>query len=145
MSGIRRFRLAGVLPEPISHYTDAVQAGGLLFVSGMLPVDSRGEIVGAEDVVAQAEQTLANVGAALEAAGASFADVVKVGVFVRRMEDRAAINTVRTRVFGTARPASTLVEVTALAHPDALLEIEAVARVPDARPRESEMSKEGVA
>lgn len=130
MTDLRRYRLAGILPEPISHYTDAVQVGSLLFVSGMLPVDADGEIVGGGDVVRQAEQVLSNVRAALAAAGATLEDVVRVGVFVRHMEDRAAINTVRERLFGASRPASTLVEVSSLAHPDALLEIEAVARVP---------------
>lgn len=129
MTELRRYRLAGILPEPISHYTDAVQAGEFLFVSGMLPVDADGTIVGDGDVIRQAEQVLSNVRAALTAAGATFEDVVRVGVFVRRMEDRAAINTVRERMFGSSRPASTLVEVSALAHPDALLEIEAVARL----------------
>ena len=71
---MRRIRLAGQLPEPISHYTDAVEAGGFVYIE--------------------------------------------------------AINTVRRRYFGDARPASTLVEVNALAHPDALVEIEAVAQLP---------------
>ena len=63
------------------------------------------------DVVAQARQVFANVGAILAAAGATFADVVKVTVFLTDVDDRAAVNTVRQEVFGDARPASTLVEV----------------------------------
>ena len=73
---------------------------------------------------------LANIGAVLEAAGATFADVVKVTVYLTDIEDRARINPVRQEVFGEARPASTLVEVSALAVPGAKLEIEAVALVP---------------
>lgn len=118
------------LAEPISHYTDAVRAGNLLFVSGFVPVDGEGSLVGGDDVVAQARQVLANLGAVLSAAGATFADVVKVTVYLTDIADRARINPVRQEVFGDARPASTLVEVSALAVPGAKLEIEAVALIP---------------
>ena len=127
---MRRIRLAGQLAEPISHYTDAVEAGGFLYISGMLPVNADGDLVGAGDVVRQSEQVLDNVHAVLRASGATFDDVVRVGVYVKDMADRALINTVRRRYFGDARPASTLVEVRALAIPDALVEIEAVAFLP---------------
>jgi len=73
---------------------------------------------------------LANLGAVLAAAGATFADVVKVTVYLTDIADRVRINPVRQEVFGEARPASTLVEVSALAVPGAKLEIEAVALVP---------------
>ncbi len=118
------------LAEPISHYTDAVRAGDLLFVSGFVPVDGEGRLVGGDDVVAQARQVLANLGAVLSAAGATFADVVKVTVYLTDIADRVRINPVRQEVFGDARPASTLVEVSALAVPGAKLEIEAVALIP---------------
>src|SRR5580704_11956500 len=55
---MRRIRLAGQLAEPISHYTDGVEAGGFLYVSGMLPLDANGDLVGVGDVVRQAEQCL---------------------------------------------------------------------------------------
>jgi len=116
------------LAEPISHYTDAVLAGDLLFVSGCVPVDGNGRLV-AGDVVAQARQVFANIGAVLETAGAGFADVVKVTVFLVDVDDRPAVNRVRQEVFGNARPASTLVEVSRLAVPGALIEVEAVALV----------------
>jgi 2-iminobutanoate/2-iminopropanoate deaminase len=118
------------LAEPISHYTDAVRVGGLLFVSGCVPVDGDGRLVGGDDVVEQARQVFANVGAVLAAAGASFADVVKVTLYLVDVDDRALINGVRQEVFGATRPASTLVEVGRLAIPGARLEVEAVARVP---------------
>jgi reactive intermediate/imine deaminase len=137
---MKRVRLAGQLAEPISHYTDGVEAGGLLYISGMLPMDAAGELVGAGDVIRQSEQVLENVGAVLSAAGATFADVVRVGVYVRHMADRELINTVRRRYFGDARPASTLVEVSALAHPGALVEIEAVASLAD---RDEPLSRQG--
>jgi reactive intermediate/imine deaminase len=127
---VRRIRLSGQLAEPISHYTDAVEANGFLYISGMLPVNAEGELVGGGDVIRQSEQVLGNVGAVLRSAGASFDDVVRVGVYVRDIGDRELINTVRRRYFGDARPASTLVEVSALAHPGALVEIEAVALLP---------------
>ena len=118
------------LAEPISHYTDAVRAGGLLFLSGLVPVDERGQVVGA-DVAEQARQVFRNMELVLKAAGCGFDDVVKVTVFLLDVGDRAAINPVRQEVFGETRPASTLVEVSALAVPGALLEIEAVAALPD--------------
>lgn len=124
---MRRIRLTGQLPEPISHYTDGIEAGGFLYISGMLPVNADGDLVGPGDVIRQSEQVLGNVAAVLRAAGAGFGDVVKVGVFLTNMADREAVNTVRRRFFGDARPASTLVEVSALAHPEALVEIEAIA------------------
>ena len=129
----REYRVPG-LPEPISHYTDAVEANGLLFVSGCIPVDGDGRRVGGDDVVAQARQVFANIGAVLEAAGVGFADVVKVTVYLLDIDDRPRINAVRQEVFGAARPASTLVEVRRLALPGARLEIEAVAHTGAARP-----------
>lgn len=129
MSGRQEIRVPGQA-EPISHYTDAVRAGDLLFVSGCVPVDGEGRLVGGDDVVAQARQVFANVGSILEAGGATFADVVKVTVYVTDIADRVRINPVRQELFGEARPASTLVEVSALAIPGAKLEVEAVALVP---------------
>jgi 2-iminobutanoate/2-iminopropanoate deaminase len=115
------------LADPISHYTDAVRAGDLLFVSGFVPVDGDGRLVGGDDVVAQTRQVFANLAAVLTAAGATFADVVKVTVYLTNIEDRARINPVRQEVFCDTRPASTLVEVSALATPGAKVEIDAVA------------------
>jgi 2-iminobutanoate/2-iminopropanoate deaminase len=122
------YRVPG-LPEPISHYTDAVQAGSLLFVSGCMAVDGQGQLVGGSDVVAQARQVFSNLGDVLAHAGAAFADVVKVTVFLTDIDDRPRINPVRQDVFGETRPASTLVEVSRLALPGARLEIDAVALV----------------
>ena len=127
MSDLQRIRLPEQLAEPISHYTDGVRAGDTLWISGMLPVDAAGNLVGGGDVAAQAEQVLRNIQAVLAAAGAGFADVVKVVLYLRDIDDRPAINPVRQRFFGAHRPASTLIEVSRLAHPDALLEIDAVA------------------
>jgi 2-iminobutanoate/2-iminopropanoate deaminase len=124
----KEYRVDG-LPEPMSHYTDAVRAGPLLFVSGCIPVDAHGNLVGGDDVVAQARQVFSNVGRVLAAAGAAFGDVVKVTVYLIDIDDRPRINPVRQEVFGDARPASTLLEVSRLALPGARLEVDAVALV----------------
>ncbi|HEU0336820.1 MAG TPA: RidA family protein [Gaiellaceae bacterium] len=116
--------------EPISHFTDAVRAGELLFVSGIVPVDERRKLVGGDDVVEQARQVFRNMEAVLAAAGCAFADVVKVTVFLTDVDDRPLVNPVRQEAFGESRPASTLVEVSALVIPGARIEVEAVALVP---------------
>jgi 2-iminobutanoate/2-iminopropanoate deaminase len=126
----KEYRVEG-LAEPISHYTDAVAAGGLLFISGLVPIDDEGNLVG-EDVVEQTRQIFRNMALVLKAGGCGFEDVVKVTNFLLNVDDRSAINPVRKEFFGEARPASTLVEVSALAIPGALLEIEAVAAIPEA-------------
>jgi 2-iminobutanoate/2-iminopropanoate deaminase len=118
------------LAEPVSHYTDAVRAGELLFVSGVVAVDGDGRLVGGDDVVVQTRQVFENLQAVLAAAGCAFGDVVKVTVFLTDIGDRARINTIRQEFFGEARPASTLVEVPRLAVPGATVEIEAVALLP---------------
>lgn len=122
----REIRVPG-LAEPFSHYTDVVVSGDLAFLSGFIAVDEQGALVGGNDVVAQARQVFANLEAALRAAGSSFADVLKVTVYLTDISDRARINPVRQEFFGDARPASTLVEVSALVVPDARVEVEAVA------------------
>lgn len=129
MPGRREFRVAGQA-EPISHFTDAVQAGDLLFVSGIVPVDENRELVGDDDVVAQARAVFANMSDVLAAAGCTFADVVKVTVFLTDVADRPLVNPVREEFFGETRPASTLVEISALVIPGAKIEVEAVALVP---------------
>jgi reactive intermediate/imine deaminase len=118
------------LGEPISHYTDAVRVGHLLFVSGCVPTDAAGNVVGGDDVAAQARQTFENIGKILEAAGATFADVARVTVYLTDIDDRPKINPVRQEFFGEARPASTLIEVSRLAIPGIKIEVEAIARVP---------------
>ncbi len=116
--------------EPISHFTDAVRVGQLVFVSGIVAVDGEGRLVGGEDVVEQTKQVFRNMGDVLAAAGCGFADVVKVTVFLTDVDDRPRINPVRQEVFGDTRPASTLVEVPRLAVEGAKVEIECLAVVP---------------
>jgi len=123
--GKRREIRVEALSEPLSHYTDAVIWGDLLFVSGVAPLDREGRLVGAH-AVAQTRQIFENMRLILEAAGAEFSDVLRVTVYLTDINDRRAINPVRQEYFGDARPASTLIEVSALAVPGMKVEIEAV-------------------
>src|SRR5262245_61001380 len=114
------------LAEPISHYTDAVRYGDLLFVSGVAPLDENSRLVGEENVVAQARQVFLNMKKILERAGTSFDNVLKVTVYLTDVADRTKINPIRQEFFGAARPASTLIGVSELAIPGMKVEVEAV-------------------
>ena len=131
MSGPKReeFRVDG-LNEPISHYTDAVRFGDLLFISGLAPVDENLNLVGGDDVAAQTRQLFENMDRILQAAGASFADILKVTVYLTDVNDRQAVNVVRQEFFGDARPASTLIGIAELVVPGMKIEIDAVAGIP---------------
>jgi len=109
-----------------------VSAGTLLFVSGALAMDDNRQIVGVGDMGAQTRQVLRNLGQVLSEAGATFRDVVKVTVFTKDIAQFRAIHDARLEVFDPEHlPASTMVEVSAFVHPDALIEIEAVAVMPE--------------
>lgn len=128
---LERFNPDG-MPPPISPYVNVVKARGtLVFVSGQVAMDERGQVVGVGDVVAQATLALEHVGRGLRAAGAESSHVTKVTIYVRNMEDRVKIVPIRARFFGETLPASTIVEVSKLAHPDLLIEIEAIAVIPE--------------
>ncbi len=124
-SSRKEFKVAG-LNAAVSHYTDAVRFGDLLFVSGIAALDQDMNLVGEDDVVAQAEQVFVNLEMVLREASAGFEDVLKVTVYLTDIEDRVRINPVRERYFGDARPASTLVEVSGLVMPGMKVEIEAI-------------------
>lgn len=121
-------RVAG-LAEPISHYTDAVRYGDLLFVSGVAPLDERSCLVGEGDVIMQTRQIFLNMKKILEAAGTGFEKVLKVTVYLTDVADRTKINPVRQEFFGASRPASTLIGVSELAIAGMKVEIEAVVAV----------------
>jgi 2-iminobutanoate/2-iminopropanoate deaminase len=125
--GTQREEIAvpGLAPA-ISHYTDAVRFGDLLFVSGVIAVDKDLKLVGGDDVVAQTRCIFENMKQVLAAARATFADVLKVTVFLVDVNDRVKINKVRQEYFGSARPASTLIGVRELALPGVKVEIEAI-------------------
>jgi enamine deaminase RidA (YjgF/YER057c/UK114 family) len=115
-------------------YTQVVEvpAGSrLVYISGQVPLDKEGNLVGAGDFRGQAEQVFTNLGSALAAVGATFAHVVKLNFYVRDVSHLADLRAVRDRhVNMTAPPASTLVEVSHLFRDDVLLEVEAVAAIP---------------
>jgi 2-iminobutanoate/2-iminopropanoate deaminase len=121
-------RVAG-LAEPISHYTDAVRYGDLLFVSGVAPLDEHSRVVGEGDVVMQTRQIFLNMKKILDTAGTGFENVLKVTVYLADVADRTKINPVRREFFGASRPASTLIGVSELAIAGMKVEIEAVVAV----------------
>lgn len=116
---------------PIGHYSDAVQAGGFLFVSGCVSMDADGNVLHAEDTAAQARAVLVNLGHVLRAAGADYHDVVRLLIFLTDIQDRTLMSPIRREFFGSTKPAATLVEVSALALPDLKVEIEATAFLPN--------------
>lgn len=114
-------------PEPIGPYSQAMRTGKQLFCSGQIPLDPQtGEIVEG-DVSAQAERAMQNLGAVLNAAGQSFADVVKTTLFLVDMNDFAAVNAVYERYLGSVKPARSTVAVAALPK-GARVEIDCIAR-----------------
>jgi enamine deaminase RidA (YjgF/YER057c/UK114 family) len=132
MSTIEHLRPNGLFHWP--SFSQAVVASGTrtIYISGQVSIDEGGALVGAGDLAAQTVQAMRNVGLALAAAGASFADVVKITTYVVNYapEQRDVIGKARASFFPSGKPpASTLVGVTALALPEWLIEIEAIAVV----------------
>jgi 2-iminobutanoate/2-iminopropanoate deaminase len=114
-------------------YTHVVEVAGpakTIYIAGQVAFDAGGKVVGAGDIKAQTEQVFKNLEAALKAASATFADVVKMNTYVTDMSQLAVVREVRSRYFGTMTPASTLVQVSGLARPELLIEIEVIAAVP---------------
>ena len=101
------------LSPPVGPFSQAVRAGDFLFLSGQVGLTADGKLVDG-GVAAQAEQIFANLAAVLDAAGKSFADVVRAGVFLTDMADFAALNAVYARYFIEPYPARTTVAVAAL-------------------------------
>jgi 2-iminobutanoate/2-iminopropanoate deaminase len=116
-------------PNPYEPFRIAqgYRVGEFLFISGQAPIDETGQIVGVGDFDAQAEQVFANLERVLRAGGSSFTNVIKVTIFLRDMSNFPKIVELRGRYFTPPYPADTIVEVTSLYSPDALIEIEAIA------------------
>lgn len=113
-------------PKPIGPYSQAIKAGGLVYLSGQVALDPKsGELVGA-DIGQQTERVLENIKGILEAAGVNLHHVLKTTVFLKDMNDFAAMNEVYTRYFTAAPPARSTVQVSRLPK-DALVEIEVIA------------------
>ena len=120
------------LPAPVGYSQIVeVRTGRLFFIAGQVPVDSKGELVGAENFEAQADQVFKNLAAALASIGCTARDLVKLTVFVRDMNDLVQYRAARQRFFNSttppAAPAVTLVEVSRLYAGEIMLEIEGVA------------------
>jgi enamine deaminase RidA (YjgF/YER057c/UK114 family) len=129
MSTLERPRPEGLLHNPA--FSQVVVASGrrTIYTAGQVSIDEHGALVGAGDLAAQTVQAMRNIGLTLAAARASYADIVKITTYVvnYKPEDRTVIGKARAPFFASGMPASTLVGVTALALPEWLVEIEAVA------------------
>jgi 2-iminobutanoate/2-iminopropanoate deaminase len=112
-----------------SHVVTVTGPGKTIYVAGQLARNLDGNIVGPGDMRAQMEQTFKNLEACLKAAGASWADVVKTNTFVTNYEEFAKCSDVRMRYIGVASPTSTTVQISRLAQPEAMVEIELIAVV----------------
>lgn len=116
-------------PDPYEPFrlAQGYRVGELLFVSGQAAIDEHGQVVGDGDFDAQAEHTFRNLEHVLEAGGSSLANVVKVTIFLRDMANFPKIVELRGRWFTPPYPADTIVEVSSLALPELLIEVEAIA------------------
>lgn len=127
---IDRINPAGLsTPAGYSHVV-SVTGGRTIYISGQVALDAAGKLVGKGDLAAQTRQVFANLDVALQAAGASFNDVVKATYFMRDASQVQVLRDIRSLYFRMDLPASTLLEVPRLASPDYLIEIEVIAVVP---------------
>jgi enamine deaminase RidA (YjgF/YER057c/UK114 family) len=117
---------------PSGHFSQAIAIeakGRIVFISGMTARRADGTIAGVGDIEAQTRQVCENIRSALESAGGTLDDVCRVDVFVRNIEHFDRIHQVRREYFKAPAPASTMVEVTKMVHPDYLIEISAIALI----------------
>jgi reactive intermediate/imine deaminase len=121
-------------PDPYEPFRLALgyRVGDLLFISGQAAIDENAQIVGVGDFDAQAEQTFRNLERVLRAGGSTLENVVKVTIFVTDMANFPKIVELRGKWFTPPYPADTIVEVSSLAFPDLMIEIEAIAVADDA-------------
>lgn len=109
---------------------DAIRYGDLLFVSGCVPMDTEGALVGEGDLDTQTRKVMENLEKVLTAGGTDFAHVLKTTVLMTDITQRKVADTVRREYFGARPPASTILEVPALTAPGIDIEIEAIAAIP---------------
>ena len=117
--------------KPVANYKMAtrMEGGRLLYISGQVAWDASGNIVGKGDVSTQARQTFENLRGVLQAAGGDLSSLMKVTTYITKIEDFPAVAEARSAVFSGELPASTLIVVKSLFHPDFLIEVEGVAAV----------------
>lgn len=113
-------------PKALGPYSQALKAGGFVFCSGQIPINPATNAIEAATIEDQTRQAITNLKAVLEKAGASLASVVKTTVFIKDMNDFAALNGVYAEMFGDAKPARSCVEVARLPK-DVKVEIECIA------------------
>jgi reactive intermediate/imine deaminase len=119
-------------PSGVFSHATAIEARGrLVFISGMVARKADGTMAGIGDIEVQTRQVCENLKAAVEAAGGTMDDICRVDVYIRNMEQFPGIHKIRAEYFKEPLPASTMVEVTKMTSPDALIEINAIAVVPD--------------
>lgn len=122
------------LRKPNGHFSQATSIaakGTLVFISGMTARMADGQIAGLGDIEVQTRQVCENVKAAVEEAGGTMDDIVRVDVYVRNMENFDTIHKVRQQYFKAPAPASTMVEVCKFTSPDYLIEMNAIAVLPN--------------
>ncbi|MBI2069519.1 MAG: RidA family protein [Elusimicrobia bacterium] len=131
-NGGARLHVASHTPwESKVGYSRAVRAGSMVFVSGTTATNEKGEIVSPSDPAEQARQALKNIEKALKGAGVALKDVVQTRIYVVDIDHWEEIGRVHAEFFKDIRPATSMIEVSSLVHPDMLVEIEAVAVAPE--------------
>ncbi|MEZ2388127.1 RidA family protein [bacterium RCC_150] len=121
-------------PPAAGPYVHAKEFGGVLYISGQLPVDPNTLRIEHEDAAGQTRQAIANITSILESAGCSLENLLKTSIFLTNISDFAEVNSTYSELVGIKPPARSCVEVGALPHPDARVEIEATAALPTKKP-----------